>query len=106
LQTLFPYTTLFRSLCHLTKKETRDDLIRSFDLGVSPLSINDVINSNDISIKYEKLLELKNQNIKKLDTDNLLTNQDNLHKNIIEFIIGQSDSVLSNQEINYFKQKN
>ena len=38
--------------------------------------------------------------------DNLLTNQDDLHKNIIEFIIGQSDSILSNQEINYFKQKN
>ena len=93
-------------LCYLTKKETRDDLIRSFDLGVSPLSINDVINSNDISIQYEKLLELKNQNIKKFDTDNLLTNQDDLHKNIIEFIIGQSDSILTNQEINYFKQKN
>ena len=50
-----------------------------------------------------KNLELKNQNIKKFDTDNLLTNQDDLHKNIIEFIIGQSDSVLSIQEINYFK---
>ena len=96
----------FSFLCYLTKKESRNDLIRTFNLGVSPLSINDIISSDNISMQYKELLDLKNQNIKKLNTDNVLINQDNFYKDIIEFIIGQGDSILSDRENDYFKQIN
>jgi len=93
----------YNFLCYLIKKEIRNDLLMSFDLGVSPLSINDTINPEAISIKYLKLLELKNLNIKKLNTNNTIADQSNFHKNIIKFIASQNNSILTDQGINYFK---
>ena len=93
----------FDFLCNITKIDAREIILKDFNLGISPLSTNDVLNINQISPKYKKILKLKSKNINNLDLVNTGLYDENFHKNIIKFMISQSDLILNDSQISFFK---
>ena len=53
----------YNFLCYLIKPANREMLIKYFDLGISPLSIYEISDSDKISEDYRNLLLKKNKNI-------------------------------------------
>ena len=77
--------------------------MKDFNLGISPFTVNDVSDIDKISSQYKEILKLKSQNIKNLDKKNTSTYDEDFHKNIIRFIINQSDLILDNGQMSFFK---
>ncbi|MDA9162819.1 hypothetical protein N9O29_01100 [Alphaproteobacteria bacterium] len=96
----------FNFLCYLTTSDSRKIIMKNFNLGISPLTINDLSDIDKISSKYKELLKLKSQNIRNLNKENITKNDEDFHKNIIKFIINQSDLILHDGEMSFFKTKN
>jgi hypothetical protein len=77
--------------------------MKGFNLGISPFTVNDVSDIDKISSQYKEILKLKSQNIKNLDKENTSAYDEDFHKDIIKFIINQSDLVLDNGQMSFFK---
>jgi len=54
-------------------------------------------------LQYKEILKLKPQNIKNLDKENTNAYDEDFYKNIIKFIINQSDLILDNGQMSFFK---
>ncbi|MDC0861488.1 hypothetical protein OAQ08_02665 [Alphaproteobacteria bacterium] len=91
----------YNYLCHLTRKKSRENILNLFNLGVSPLSVNDVADPSILSEEYKKILNLKNMSIVTIDNNNFFTKQKNFHKDFIRFIINQDNAILIDQSNNY-----
>jgi len=93
----------FNFLCYLTTSDSRKVIMKDFNLGISPFTVNDVSDIDKISSQYKEILKLKSQNIKNLDKENTSAYDEDFHKDIIKFIINQSDLVLDNGQMSFFK---
>ena len=85
-------------LCHLTKKQVRDHTFKNFNLQISPLSMNELKNFDNLPVGYEEIVNLKNKNIVDID-QNLLSQIDSIR----EIIFGNqkySDLIESNNYLN------
>ena len=77
--------------------------MKDFNLGISPFTVNDVSDIDKISLQYKEILKLKPQNIKNFDKENTNAYDEDFYKNIIKFIINQSDLILDNGQMSFFK---
>ena len=93
----------FNFLCYLTTSDSRKIIMKNFNLGISPLTVNDLSDVDNISSEYKEILKLKSQNISYFDKENTSTYDEDFHKNIIKFIINQSDFILDNGQMSFFK---
>ena len=65
----------------MTKQEVRDNTFRNFNLQISPLSMNELINFENLPAGYEKIVNLKNANI--IDEEQNILSQIDLIRDII-----------------------
>ena len=85
-------------LCHLTKKEVRENTFRNFNLQISPLSISELKNLKNLPAGYEEIVKLKNKNI--IDIHNNLFSDINLMRDIIVGNYSYEELVDSNNYLN------
>ena len=50
-------------LCHLTNQEVRNNTFRNFNLQISPFSMSELKNFENLSAEYKEIVNLKNANI-------------------------------------------
>ena len=74
-------------------------LIKYFDLGISPLSIYEISDSDKISEDYRNLLLKKNKNIN--IKDNFFIKK-NFSNDLIDFITNKNKNIIYNQNIKIF----
>ena len=85
-------------LCHLTKQEIRNNTFRNFNLQISPLSMSELKNFENLPDGYEEIVNLKNINI--IDEEQNKLSQIDL---IRDFIFGNRryiDLIESNNYLN------
>ena len=85
-------------LCHLTKQEIRNNTFRNFNLQISPLSMSELKNFENLPAGYEEIVNLKNINI--IDEEQNILSQIDL---IRDFIFGNRryiDLIESNNYLN------
>jgi len=85
-------------LCHLTKQEIRNNTFRNFNLQISPLSMSELKNFENLPAGYEEIVNLKNINI--IDEELNILSQIDL---IRDFIFGNRryiDLIESNNYLN------
>ena len=85
-------------LCHLTKKEVRDNTFKNFNLQISPLSMSELKNFKNLPAGYEKIVKLKNTNIIDIDP-NIFIDLD-LMRDVIFGNYSYEDLVDSNKYLN------
>ena len=93
----------FIFLCYLTKKELRETLITKFNIGISPLSINDILDPSSLTDEYINILDLKNKNIKNNEFLEESVNQKYSYESILRFIINKDISIFANEKDTFFK---
>ncbi len=64
----------FGFLCHLLKDEVRKNSFKNFNISLSPLSVHEVKNFDDLPKDYLDILGSKNQNISSIDYDSFSSN--------------------------------
>ena len=74
-------TNQYGLLCHLTKKEVRDNTFRNFNLQISPLSMSELNNFKNLPVGYEDIVSLKNKNI--IDVEQNILSQIDLIRDVI-----------------------
>ena len=85
-------------LCHLTKQEIRNNTFRNFNLQISPLSMSELKNFENLPAGYEEIVNSKNINI--IDEEQNILSQIDL---IRDFIFGNRryiDLIESNNYLN------
>jgi len=88
-------------ICYITQPSQREIIISSFDIGVSPLSVNDITDKNNISSKYKELLDMKKKPIKEIDLENIIFNKI-LHNKYLNFIARKDYDILYNENLSFF----
>jgi len=91
----------YNYLCNIIQPSQREILIRSFEIGISPLSINDVGDINNITTAYKKLLKQKSNNVKEISIEDKNIFSDKFHNELLRFITKRDSSIFSNKQ-NYF----
>ena len=74
-------TNQYGLLCHLTKKEVRDNTFRNFNLQISPLSMSELNNFKNLPVGYEDIVSLKNKNI--IDVEQNILSQIDLIRDVV-----------------------
>ena len=78
-------------ICHFTNQEVRENTFKNFNIQISPISMSELKNFEDLPLGYERIVNLKNKNIIQLD-QNLIDNIDLIrdiiygNKNYIDLI--------------------
>ena len=85
-------------LCHLTKKEVRENTFRNFNLQIGPLSMSELKYYKNLPAGYEQIVKLKNTNI--IDIDSNLLSDIDLIRDIIYGNYSYEDLVDSNNFLN------
>ena len=85
-------------LCHLTIKEVRENTFRNFNVQISPLSISEIINFENLPDVYKKIVNLKNKNI--INNENNTFNQVDLIRDIIFGKLSYGDLIKSINHLN------
>ena len=85
-------------LCHLTKQEVRNNTFRNFNLQISPLSMSELKNFENLPAGYEEIVNLKNTNI--IDEEKSILNQIDLIRDIIFGNLRYIDLIESNNYVN------
>jgi len=86
-------------ICHFTKDEVRKNTFKNFNLQISPFSMSELRNFENLPIGYEKIIELKNKYI--IEIDQNLSSQINLVRDIIYEKQNYRDLIKSNIYLNY-----
>lgn len=68
-------------LCHLTKQEVRNNTFRNFNIQISPLSMSELKNFENLPAGYEEIVNLKNKNI--IDEKQNILSQIDLIRDVI-----------------------
>ena len=85
-------------LCHFIKEEVRDNTFKNFNLQISPISISELKNFENLPIEYKEIINLKNKNI--IDTNQSLFDQIDLIRDVIFGNQNYSDLIESNSYLN------
>lgn len=81
-------TNNFGLICYLLNEEIRNNTFLNFNLGISPISLYEVVSINkNISEKYKKILENKNKFIIDLDIDY----NSEMYQKLIDIIFNNKD---------------
>ena len=86
-------------ICHFTKDEVRKNTFKNFNLQISPFSMSELRNFENLPIGYEKIIELKNKYI--IEIDQNLSSQINLVRDIIYEKQNYRDLIKSDIYLNY-----
>ncbi len=86
-------------ICHFTKDEVRKNTFKNFNLQISPISMSELRNLENLPIGYEKIIELKNKYI--IEIDQNLSSQINLVRDIIYEKQNYRDLIKSDIYLNY-----
>ena len=86
-------------ICHFTKDEVRKNTFKNFNLQISPISMSELRNLENLPIGYEKIIELKNKYI--IEIDQNLSSQINLVRDIIYEKQNYRDLIKSDIYFNY-----
>jgi len=92
----------YNYLCNIIQPSQREILIRSFEIGISPLSINDVGDINNITTAYKKLLKQKSNNVKEISIEDKDIFSDKFHNELLRFIAKRDSSIFSNKQKLFF----
>ena len=85
-------------LCHFTKKDVRYNTFRNFNLQISPMSINELKNFENLPLGYEKIVNSKNKNI--VDASQSTLDQIDLIRSVIFGTKNFRDLIESNNYLN------
>ena len=85
-------------LCHFTKKDVRYNTFRNFNLQISPMSINELKNFENLPLGYEKIVNSKNKNI--VDASQFTLDQIDLIRSVIFGTKNFRDLIESNNYLN------
>jgi hypothetical protein len=85
-------------LCHLTKQKVRNNTFRNFNLQISPLSISELKNFENLSAEYEEIVNLKNKNI--IDEEYNILSQIDLIREVIFGNLRYEDLFENNNYLN------
>ena len=85
-------------LCHLTKQEIRNNTFRNFNLQISPLSMSELKNFENLSAEYEEIVNLKNTNI--IDKEYNVLSQIDLIREVIFGNLRYEDLIENNNYLN------
>ena len=85
-------------LCHFTKKDVRYNTFRNFNLQISPMSINELKNFDNLPLGYEKIVNSKNKNI--VDASQSTLDQIDLIRSVIFGTKNFRDLIESNNYLN------
>ena len=86
-------------ICHFTKDEVRKNTFKNFNLQISPISMSELRNLENLPIGYEKIIELKNKYI--IEINQNLSSQINLVRDIIYEKQNYRDLIKSDIYLNY-----
>ena len=86
-------------ICHFTKDEVRKNTFKNFNLQISPISMSELRNLENLPIGYEKIIELKNKYI--IEINQNLSSQINLVRDIIYEKQNYRDLIKSDIYFNY-----
>ncbi len=86
-------------ICHFTKDEVRKNTFKNFNLQISPISMSELRNLENLPIGYEKIIELKNKYI--IEIDQNLSSQINLVRDVIYEKQNYRDLIKSDIYFNY-----
>ena len=85
-------------LCHLTKQEVRNNTFKNFNLQISPLSMSELKNFENLSAEYEEIVNLKNTNI--IDKEYNVLSQIDLIREVIFGNLRYEDLIENNNYLN------
>ena len=85
-------------LCHLTNQEVRNNTFRNFNLQISPLSMSELKNFENLPAGYEEIVNLKNKNI--INEDQNISSKIDLIRDIIFGNKHHVDFIKSNNFLN------
>ena len=91
----------YNYLCYITQPLQRDILVSFFDLGISPLSKNDILNKDNISNEYKNLLNMKNNYIKQINLEDEIFDK-YFYQDYLNFIVKKDLSILNKIRIELF----